>query len=128
MNPTRQAVHLAPLAGEAKRAPRPSASPPLVNGAASLGIVVGLFLLVDKGANDEKVIAVPTHDPYAEGVHDLADLPRHLLREVEHFFTVYKALEGSATESRGFRDADAARGVIRSSMQRYTAQFGTRLG
>jgi inorganic pyrophosphatase len=89
---------------------------------------VGLFLLVDKGANDEKVIAVPTHDPYAEGVHDLHDLPKHLLREVEHFFTVYKALEGSATESRGFRNADAAREVILAAMARYSAHFGGRDG
>lgn len=89
---------------------------------------VGLFLLVDKGANDEKVIAVPTHDPYAEGVHDLHDLPKHLLREVEHFFTVYKALEGSETESRGFRDAAAARAVVRAAMERYAGHFGGRGG
>jgi inorganic pyrophosphatase len=87
---------------------------------------VGLFLLVDKGHNDEKVLAVPTQDPYAEGIHDLHDLPKHLLREVEHFFTVYKALEGSTTESRGFGDAAAARTVILGAMQRYDEHYGSR--
>lgn len=80
---------------------------------------VGLFLLVDKGAPDEKVIAVPTHDPYSEGIDDLDDLPRHMLRAIEHFFTVYKHLEGTETESRGFQGRDEARLAVTAAMSRY---------
>lgn len=86
---------------------------------------VGRFLLVDKGGNDGKVIAVPTHDPHAEGVHDLRDLPKHLLRETEHFFTVYKALEGTETERGGFRDAAVARQAVRTAMGRYAESLGS---
>jgi inorganic pyrophosphatase len=55
---------------------------------------IGLFHLIDKGVADEKILAVPLHDPYSEGINDLPDLQQHHLREVEHFFQVYKDLEG----------------------------------
>ncbi|HET9293023.1 MAG TPA: inorganic diphosphatase [Gemmatimonadales bacterium] len=87
---------------------------------------IGLFHLVDRGAADEKVIAVPLNDPYAEGIHDIGDLPKHALREIEHFFQVYKSLEGGTTETRGFEGADAARQAIAQAMQAYIDQFGDR--
>ena len=84
---------------------------------------VGLFHLVDRGAADEKVVAVPLNDPYSEGVHELKDVPPHYLREVEHFFTVYKDLEGTRTEPKGFEDAAAARAAIVRAMQSYELAF-----
>ena len=56
---------------------------------------------------DEKVLAVPFGDPYSEGLSDLGDIPRHYLKEIEHFFQVYKDLEGTRTETRGFEGAAA---------------------
>jgi inorganic pyrophosphatase len=85
---------------------------------------VGLFHLVDRGVADEKVLAVPTGDPYSDGVHDLKDVPPHYLREVEHFFKVYKDLEGTRTESRGFEGAAAARAAIVRAMEAYGRKFG----
>ena len=85
---------------------------------------IGLFHLVDRGAADEKVLAVPTGDPYSEGLNDLGDIPRHHLKEIEHFFQVYKDLEGSRTESRGFEGAGAAREAIVQAMTSYQDRFG----
>jgi inorganic pyrophosphatase len=87
---------------------------------------IGLFHLVDRGAADEKVIAVPLNDPYSEGIHEIGDLPKHALREIEHFFQVYKSLEGGTTETRGFEGADAARRAIVHAMQLYSKEFGAR--
>lgn len=42
---------------------------------------------------DEKVLAVPTHDPRFAEYRSLRDVPEHLLREIAHFFDTYKALE-----------------------------------
>ena len=47
------------------------------------------------GSADEKVLAVPLGDPYAAEMRDLNDMPPHYLKEIEHFFQVYKDLEGS---------------------------------
>jgi inorganic pyrophosphatase len=58
---------------------------------------VGIFYLVDKGENDEKVLSVPIADPFTRDIADLRQLPRHTLLEIEHFFLVYKDLEGART-------------------------------
>ena len=80
---------------------------------------IGLFHLVDRGAADEKVLAVPMRDPYSDGLNDLDDIPQHYLKEIEHFFQVYKDLEGTRTETRGFEGAEAARAAILRAMATY---------
>jgi len=81
---------------------------------------VGVFHLVDKGVNDEKILAVPVTDPYAELVHDLRDIAPHSLKEIEHFFQVYKNLEGATTVTRGFEGAARAKGMINDGIARYS--------
>ncbi len=65
---------------------------------------VGLFLMEDQGDPDHKVIGVPVGEPVWAGVESLADLPPHLLKEIEHFFTVYKDLEEKKTAALGWHD------------------------
>lgn len=84
---------------------------------------IGLFHLVDHGDADEKVLAVPVGDPYFDGQHDIADIPQHYLKEIEHFFKVYKDLEGTHTETRGFEDAAAARKAVLTAMDNYKRKF-----
>ena len=86
---------------------------------------IGLFHLVDRGKADEKVLAVPLGDPYAAGMNDLSDVPGHYLKEIEHFFRVYKDLEGGTTETRGFEGAVAAREAIIRAIGLYQERFGT---
>ena len=85
---------------------------------------IGLFHLVDRGVADEKVLAVPLGDPYSEGLTDLGDVPAHYLKEIEHFFQVYKDLEGTRTETRGFEGATAAREAVVRAMELYESKFG----
>ena len=82
------------------------------------------FTFVDWGAADEKVLAVPMGDPYSDGLNDLEDIPPHYLKEIEHFFQVYKDLEGTRTVTRGFEGADAARVAITEAMSAYRKKFG----
>jgi inorganic pyrophosphatase len=85
---------------------------------------IGLFHLVDRGIADEKVLAVPTGDPYSEGLSDLGDVPKHYLTEIEHFVPVYKVLEGTRTETKGFEGAGAAKAEVERAMELYRAKFG----
>jgi len=80
---------------------------------------VGLFHLIDHGKGDEKVLAVPISDPFSAGIRSLGDVPPHALKELEHFFQVYKDLEGVTTRTRGFEEASAAKRVIREAMEQY---------
>jgi inorganic pyrophosphatase len=84
---------------------------------------VGVFKLIDRGENDEKILAVPVSDPFTDEITDLVDLRPHALREIEHFFLVYKDLEGTRTESRGFEDAAAAKRLIEHASRAYDEHF-----
>ncbi len=73
---------------------------------------VGILRMKDEKGTDDKVISVAINDPTYSPVTDLRQLPRHLLIEVEHFFTSYKELEGKAVMSFGWSGANAARRAI----------------
>jgi inorganic pyrophosphatase len=45
----------------------------------------------------------------------------HILREIEHFFSVYKSLEGKRTEVLGWKDRESAYEAIRASHERFLA-------
>ena len=85
---------------------------------------IGLFHLVDRGVADEKVLAVPLGDPYSEGLSDLGDVPAHYLKEIEHFFQVYKDLEGTRTETGGLKARRRRERRWCGRWSRYRAKFG----
>jgi len=81
--------------------------------------VVALFRMKDRGTNDYKVLGVPDTDPLFSEYNNIDDIPPHFLREVEHFFSTYKQLEGAVTESVGWADASAAMTELRESIGRF---------
>ncbi len=87
---------------------------------------IGVLKLLDRGEPDDKILAVPVNDPYHDEYHALADLPSHYLKEVEHFFLVYKDLEGKRMQILGWEDVDVAKDIVRQSMRRYDEKFGAK--
>jgi inorganic pyrophosphatase len=87
---------------------------------------VGVLKLLDRGEPDDKILAVPVSDPYHAEYHDLPDLPKHYLKEVEHFFQIYKDLEGKRMQILGWEPADVARRIITESIARYEQQYGAK--
>ena len=79
---------------------------------------VGLFRMTDEKGEDEKILCVPLRDPMWSQVHDLDGLPRSLLNEIEHFFQVYKDLEGHIVFTDGFDDRASALRVIQDARRR----------
>lgn len=84
---------------------------------------IGLFRMLDRGAPDDKILAVPDKDPLYRDYHDLEDVPNHFLDEVAHFFSVYKDLEGARVEVMGWEGADVAKEQIRHAIQLYQSTF-----
>jgi inorganic pyrophosphatase len=78
---------------------------------------IGVLLMTDEKGEDEKVLAVPERDPRYEEFSDLSDLPRHLLKELEHFFEVYKDLEGKETAVLGWEPVIRAHQIIRQAIK-----------
>lgn len=85
---------------------------------------VGIFKMLDKGEPDDKILCVPSHSPFFGNITDLSDVPPHFLREVAHFFAVYKDLEGSRTLSLGWDKAEVAQRQVRHSLELYRQTFG----
>lgn len=78
---------------------------------------IGLLRMTDEKGSDEKILAVPEMDPRYAEVKDLSDLGGHLIREIEHFFEIYKELEGKETAVLGWEEVAKAFEVIRSAME-----------
>src|SRR2546425_424365 len=81
---------------------------------------VGLFKMSDEKGPDEKILCVPLQDPAWSHFQELTDLLPTLLAEVEHFFSVYKDLEGKETKTEGFADRKSALEVIEAARERAT--------
>lgn len=80
---------------------------------------IGLFRMVDQGANDEKVLAYATGNPRFHGTTDSSQVQPHVLREIEHFFAVYKALEGKTTSVLGWGTLEDAKKLIQDCHARF---------
>src|ERR671914_868188 len=79
---------------------------------------VGLFRMWDEKGRDEKILCVPLRDPMWSHVTELDDLRPELLAEIEHFFRVYKDLEGKEVVTEGFATRQEALTVIAESRAR----------
>lgn len=84
---------------------------------------IGVINMVDGGENDYKILAVLEDDPVYNSVKDYKELPEHIFKEMCHFFTVYKDLEGKKTFVSGMGGANKAKEIISSSMDAYNAKF-----
>jgi len=83
---------------------------------------VAVFWMSDESGPDAKVLGVASHDVRKSGIRDLADVPRHLLNEIGHFFDIYKELEpGKSTDIRGWMDCAEAERVIAEAGERAAA-------
>jgi inorganic pyrophosphatase len=80
---------------------------------------VAVFWMSDERGPDAKLLAVAAHDVRKSKIRDLADVPRHLLNEIGHFFDIYKELEpGKSTDVRGWMDRAEAERVIKEAEAR----------
>lgn len=80
---------------------------------------IGVFYMADDKGNDEKIICVPTGDPLMRELNDLKDINAHLIKEIEHFFKVYKDLENKKVVTNGFGDKAAALEMIAECQERF---------
>jgi inorganic pyrophosphatase len=86
---------------------------------------VGAFIMSDEKGGDAKILCIPLGDPTWSHVHDLSDVPPHLLREIEHFFQIYKQLEDKPEPvTSGWRDRAAAEELVLKAFAAF-GQAGT---
>lgn len=83
---------------------------------------VAIMSMVDGGESDDKVIAVPVHDPRFDSVRDLGDVNAHTLKEMRHFFETYKQIQGKEVTVGEFRGAAEARAAFERACGLYAAK------
>jgi inorganic pyrophosphatase len=84
---------------------------------------IGIFKMLDQGDADDKILGVVDNDPLYAEFHGLREVPNHYLREVEHFFTHYKDLEGKRVEPMGWEGRAVAYERITHAQELYQAHF-----
>ena len=62
---------------------------------------IALFKMHDEKGEDDKIVCVPINDPGWNHAETLEDIPEQLQREITHFFSIYKQLEGKEVDGRG---------------------------
>jgi inorganic pyrophosphatase len=84
---------------------------PLMPGILVRARPVAILPMVDGGESDAKILAVPCDDPRFKEITDLADVNKHTLKEIAHFFLTYKTIQNKEVtlgEWGGKADSEAA--------------------
>ena len=87
---------------------------------------IGVMYMLDNGANDEKIIAIPYNDPMYNIYTDIEQLPSHIFEEIQHFFSIYKDLEQKETAVKEFGGPAEAIEVIEQCIANYNKVYGSK--
>jgi inorganic pyrophosphatase len=80
---------------------------------------LGALRMIDQRKPDAKILAVADRNPDYNRIHRADQLFPHVLREVEHFFEIYKHLEGKKTRIDGWLGPRQAYAIITRARQAY---------
>lgn len=88
--------------------------------------VVGGLQLIDNGLADDKIVAVLLKDDVWANIQDIADLPKALVKRLEHYFSTYKLIPGETKQAITFKGVyghEQAYKVIEAAMKDYEEAF-----
>lgn len=83
---------------------------------------IGMMDMLDQGIPDEKVLAVGLRNPHYNDVNEFSEVYPHVLKEITHFFSIYKDLEGKRVEVKGWRDAAYAREKVSAAVAAFAGK------
>ncbi|MBQ4535961.1 MAG: inorganic diphosphatase [Clostridia bacterium] len=84
---------------------------------------IGVISMLDNGARDDKIIAIPFNDPTYNTYRDISELPKHIFDEMSHFFSVYKSLEEKETVIDEMKGREEAIAIVERCIDRYIDSF-----
>ena len=80
---------------------------------------IGVMQMIDDDEQDNKIIAVCAVDPKYDDIQEIDDLDPHMLKELKHFFEIYKDLQGKKVRVGQFLHRKEALEIIRGSFSLY---------
>ncbi len=82
--------------------------------------VVGALVLEDEEGCDTKILSVLVNDRRFEGYHDIKDIHKHQLVEIQEFFATYKRLEPHRwAKVKEWKDAAEAKKTVEYSLEKF---------
>ncbi len=89
---------------------------------------IGVLIIEDEEGEDPKILSVPVRDPRFEGIHDIADIHPHKLREIQEFFETYKRLEPKKwVRCKAWKNAEEAKKIINYAIDQYKKKKSSKL-
>ena len=82
--------------------------------------VIGMLAMSDEKGVDNKILAVAEDDPRFSHIQELNQVAPHLLKEISHFFGVYKTLERKSTSVGSWESRETGERVVNESIARYS--------
>ena len=95
---------------------------PTFTGCVTVARPVANIKMIDGKAQDDKIVAVSTTDPFYKHIKSLDDLPRSVIDELTYFYNNYKRAEGVVSEVLKWEDAEEAKELIQWARDQYHAQ------
>jgi len=80
---------------------------------------IGVMRMRDEKGIDDKIVAVSVHDPAFADYTDKAQLPSHVLRQLQRFFEDYKTLEHKQVVIEGLLGPGDAVRIIVEALELY---------
>jgi len=80
--------------------------------------------MIDGGSKDAKILAVCVNDPFYKDIKHINQVSDHILKEIKHFFCVYKELEGKNTSVSEIQGPEVAMKVTQMCIDAYVKKFG----
>ncbi len=81
--------------------------------------VIGAIHMIDGGQQDDKIIAVATHDHAVNTITSLEELPTDLLETIKQFFQNYKTLEKKKVVIEKFFNKAEAQKLVLDALELY---------
>ncbi len=89
--------------------------------------VIGALIIEDEAGLDAKILSVLVSDARFEGYHDITDVHKHELIEIQEFFETYKRLEPHKwAKAREWKNAAQAKEIVNYAMEKYREIKGKR--
>lgn len=83
---------------------------------------IGLLKMIDSGEQDNKILGVQVDNPRFDSIKDIEDIKSlngHILKEISHFFEVYKNLQGKEVKTMGWEGSEEAKKEIIKAGESY---------
>ena len=82
--------------------------------------VIGALVIEDEKGKDTKILSVLVNDRRFEGYHDISDIHKHELTEIQEFFETYKRLEPHKwAKVKEWKNAKEAMKVVEYAIEKF---------